>query len=101
MRRILAIPEAVSDSLRLRAYLRLHVGKASYLRRETMEAAEARLVPKKFLRLNRSTLVNLERVKAWEPLFHGDSVVILRDGTRLIVSRVYREKFDYWVARLS
>jgi len=82
-------------------YLRLHVGKASYLRRETMEAAEARLVPKKFLRLNRSTLVNLERVKEWQPLFHGDSVVILRDGTRLIVSRVYREKFDYWVARLS
>ena len=82
-------------------YLRLHTGKESHLLRETMGTAEARLAPKKFLRLSRSTLVNLERVKEWQPLFHGDSIVILRDGTRLTVSRVYREKFDRLVARLS
>ena len=81
-------------------YLRLHVGKASYLLRETMGTAEARLAPKKFLRLSRSTLVNLERVKEWQPLFHGDSVVILHDGTRLTLSRGYREKFDHLVAGL-
>ena len=82
-------------------YLRLHVGKATYLLRETMGTAEARLAPKKFLRVSRSTLVNLERVKEWQPLFHGDSVVILNDSTRLTVSRVYREKFDQLVARLG
>jgi two-component system LytT family response regulator len=82
-------------------YLRLHVGKVSYLLRETMGTAEARLAPKKFLRVNRSTLVNLERIKEWQPLFHGDSVIILNDSTRLTVSRLYREKFDRLVARLG
>jgi len=82
-------------------YLRLHVGKTCYLLRETLGTAEARLAPKKFLRVSRSTLVNLERIKEWQPLFHGDSVVILNDSTRLTVSRVYREKFDRLVAGLG
>jgi two-component system LytT family response regulator len=80
-------------------YLRLHVGHKSYLIRETMNAAETRLAPKKFLRVSRSALVNLERVKEWQPMFHGDSIVILEDGTRLTVSRVYRESLDRLVAR--
>jgi two-component system LytT family response regulator len=82
-------------------YLRLHVGKQSYLLRETMNAAEARLTAKKFLRVSRSALVNLERVKEWQPLFHGDSVVILENGTRLTVSRVYRERLDQLIAQLD
>jgi len=82
-------------------YLRLHLGKSSYLLRETMATAETRLAAKRFLRLSRSTLVNLERVKEWQPMFHGDSVVILHDGTRLTVSRGYRENFDRMVARLG
>jgi two-component system, LytTR family, response regulator len=80
-------------------YLRLHTGKKSYMLRETMSAAEARLASKKFLRVSRSALVNLERVKEWQPLFHGDSILILVDGTRLTVSRVYRESLDRLVAR--
>jgi two-component system LytT family response regulator len=80
-------------------YLRLHAGKKSYLFRETMSAAEARLAPQKFLRVSRSVLVNLERVKEWQPLFHGDSVLILEDGTRLTVSRLYRENWDRVMAR--
>jgi two-component system, LytTR family, response regulator len=82
-------------------YLRLHVGKKFHLLRETMNSAETRLREKKFLRVNRSVLVNLERVKEWQPLFHGDSVVILEDRTRLTVSRGYREKLDGLVARLN
>jgi two-component system LytT family response regulator len=81
-------------------YVRLHVGKESYLLRETMSSTETRLVSKKFLRVSRSTIVNLERVTEWQPLFHGDSVVILRDGTRLTVSRVYRETLDKLVTQL-
>jgi len=82
-------------------YLCLHVGKKSYLLRQTMSTAEARLASKKFLRVSRSVLVNLERVKEWQPLFHGDSALTLEDGTRLTVSRVYRESFDRLVARLE
>jgi two-component system, LytTR family, response regulator len=82
-------------------YLRLRVGKKSWLLRQTMNTAEARLTSKKFLRISRSALVNLERVKEWQPLFHGDSVLTLEDGTRLTVSRAYREGFDRVVAQLG
>jgi two-component system LytT family response regulator len=82
-------------------YLRLHVGQKSHLIRETMNTAETRLAPKKFLRVSRSVLVNLERVREWQPMFHGDSVVILNDGTRLTVSRIYRESLDRLVDRAS
>jgi two-component system LytT family response regulator len=81
-------------------YVRLHAGKESWLLRETMNSAEMRLTPRKFLRISRSTLVNLERIIEWQPLFHGDSLVILRDGTRLTISRAYREKFDQVVGQL-
>ena len=82
-------------------YLRLHVGKDSYLLRETMHAAETRLIPKGFLRVAKSAMINLERVKEWQPLFHGDSVLILKDGTRLTVSRVYREQLERLVTQLE
>src|SRR5262249_21938432 len=75
-------------------YVRLHLPPKSYLLRDTLSSVEARLSGKKFLRVNRSALVNLEHVKEWQPLFHGDSVLILLDGARLTVSRVYREKLD-------
>ena len=82
-------------------YVCLHAGAKSYLLRETMNAAEARLASRNFLRVGRSVLVNLERIKEWQPLFHGDSVLILTDGTRLTVSRVYREKLERLVAQLD
>jgi two-component system LytT family response regulator len=75
-------------------YVRLHLGKKSYLLRQTMSALEQRLAARKFLRINRSTLVNLEQVTEWQGLFHGDSVLILKDGTRLTLSRNYRERFQ-------
>jgi len=81
-------------------YVRLQAGAKSYLLRETMAAAEARWAGRKFLRVSRSTLVNLERIQEWQPLFHGDSVLILKNGARLTVSRVYREKLDRLVAQL-
>jgi two-component system LytT family response regulator len=82
-------------------YLRLHAGRKSHLLRQTMQTAEARLASKKFLRISRSTLVNLERVREWQPLFHGDSLLILEDGTRLTVTRMYREGLDRLMARLG
>ena len=81
-------------------YTRLHTGKKSYLLRDTMTSLETRLTAKKFLRISRSTLVNLERVKEWQPMFHGDSIVILQDGVRLTVSRTFRQGLDRVVAGL-
>jgi two-component system LytT family response regulator len=73
-------------------YLRLHAGKESHLLRETMNRLASKLDPDKFLRIHRSTLVNIERIKELQPLFSGDYVVILRDGKQLTLSRSYRDK---------
>lgn len=74
-------------------YVALHVGKESHLLRETMTALEARL-PKLFLRISRSTIVNTDRIKELQPLFHGDYAVILKDGTKLTLTRGYRDKLE-------
>lgn len=74
-------------------YVSLHVGKESHLLRETMSSIEARL-PKQFLRISRSTIVNSERIKELQPLFHGEYAVILRDGTKLTLSRSHRDKLQ-------
>jgi two-component system LytT family response regulator len=75
-------------------YVRLHVARESHMLRETMNALEAKLDPRKFVRIHRSTIVNLERIKQLHPLFHGDHIVILRDGHRLTLSRGYRENLE-------
>jgi two-component system, LytTR family, response regulator len=75
-------------------YVCLRVGRESHLLRGTMASVEQRLDARKFLRIHRSTIVNLDRVKELAPLFHGDYAVRLRDGTELILSRNYREKLQ-------
>ncbi len=73
-------------------YLNLYVGKETHLIRETMQSLEARLDPERFLRIHRSTIVNLERIKELQPWFGGEYVVILRDGRKLTLSRTYRAR---------
>lgn len=73
-------------------YVRLHAGGEAHLLRETMNRLAAKLDPDKHLRIHRSTIVNIERIKELQPLFSGDYVVILRDGTQLTLSRSYRDK---------
>lgn len=73
-------------------YVNLHVGRETHLLRETMSHLSSRLDPEKFVRIHRSTIVNIDRVKELQPLFSGDYVAILRDGTQLNLSRAYREK---------
>jgi two-component system, LytTR family, response regulator len=80
-------------------YLSLHVGKDTYLIRETMNAFEARLDPEKFLRIHRSTIVNIERIKEVQQWFKGEYVVTLRDGTELSLSRTYRDKLRQFLAQ--
>ncbi|MBI5383876.1 MAG: response regulator transcription factor [Verrucomicrobia bacterium] len=73
-------------------YVKIHVGTEGHMLRETMNSLEARLPAKRFLRISRSTIVNVEKVKELQPLFHGDYAVILRNGAKLTLSRGYREK---------
>lgn len=72
-------------------YVKLHVGQKSHLLRETMSDMEARLDPEKFLRIHRSAIVNLDRVKEMHAHFNGEYLVIMRDGTELKLSRSRRE----------
>lgn len=73
-------------------YVELHVGKESHLLRQTIEAMENRLPADKFARISRSTIVNTERIKELQALFHGEYSVILRNGTQLTLSRRYRDR---------
>ena len=80
-------------------YVDLHVGKQSHLLREKMSALESRLPPEKFVRISRSTIVNIERLKELQPLYHGTYAVILQDGTKLTLSRNYRDKLEQFGLR--
>jgi two-component system LytT family response regulator len=75
-------------------YVRLHVGTTSHLLRETMNAIESRLDPEKFFRIHRSRIVNMERIQELQPWLNGEYAVLLRTGTRLTLSRGYREKLQ-------
>ena len=60
-----------------------------------MSAMEARLDPHQFVRIHRSTLVHLERVKELQPMFHGEYAVLLNNGARLTLSRGYRDRLQH------
>lgn len=71
-------------------YVSVHVGAKSWLLRETIAAAEARLALSGFVRIHRSTLVNIYRLRELLPLSKGEFTVVLVDGTELKLSRNYR-----------
>lgn len=73
-------------------YMKFHVAGKAHLLRETMARLEARLDPRRFVRIHRSTIVNLDRVRKLSPSFAGEYAVILHDGTKLRLSRGYHER---------
>jgi two-component system LytT family response regulator len=75
-------------------YVEVHSGARHHLVRETMASLEARLDPARFVRVSRSSIVNATRVRELQPMFSGDFVVVLRDGTKVTGSRRYRAAFD-------
>lgn len=75
-------------------YVKLHSGGESHLLRETMSRLEERLDASKFIRIHRSTIVNIECIKELQQQFHGDYLVVLKSGQRLTLSRSYREKIQ-------
>lgn len=82
-------------------YVKLHVKDSGHLLRETMNNIESKLNPDKFLRIHRSSLVNIDRIKELQPLFNGDYIVILRDDTELNLSRSYHDRLQRLFDRFS
>jgi two-component system LytT family response regulator len=70
----------------------LHVGAERYVHHETTSGIEARLSPNRFLRIHRSAIVRIDRVKELVPWFNGDYRVTLKDGTQLTLSEGYRDR---------
>jgi two-component system, LytTR family, response regulator len=75
-------------------YVQVHVGRELHLLHATMNSLESRLDPNKFLRIHRSVIVNIRRIKELHPMFHGEYRVILNDGAQLASSRRYRENIQ-------
>lgn len=93
--RSLVVPLAEVDWIEARGdYLRVHAGKTIHLLRGTMKELDRQLNPAHFLRIHRSTIVRLARVRELKPYLRGDYLVILGDGTRLRLARGLRPRVE-------
>jgi two-component system LytT family response regulator len=82
-------------------YVSVHTGKKSHLLRETISSLENQLDPKKFLRIHRSAIVRIDRIKELQPWFHGEYHIVLNDGTQLTLSRNYRDRLQEALGKLT
>lgn len=71
-------------------YVNLHTRERQWLHRAPLSQLEAQLDPGRFVRIHRSTIVNLERIERLEGLSHGEFEVVLKNGKRLKLSRSFR-----------
>jgi two-component system LytT family response regulator len=75
-------------------YVKLHVGAKTHILRETLASIEKQLDPARFARIHRSAIVQLDRIAELHPASHGDVDIVLRNGTRLGVSRTWRARVE-------
>ena len=75
-------------------YVKLHVAGGSHTIREAIGTMEAQLDPRRFARIHRGAIVNLDQVREIQPWFSGDQVLIMRSGAKLKLSRTYRKAFE-------
>ncbi len=75
-------------------YVLVHRGRETFIIRATMADLESKLNPAQFLRVHRSSIVNLDRIKELRPWFRGDYLVVLRDGTELTLTKTHRENLE-------
>jgi two-component system, LytTR family, response regulator len=80
-------------------YVELHTEERTYLARQTIQKLEESLDPTRFVRIHRSTIVRKAAVRGLHPLFHGDYLVRLDNGTELMLSRNFRESFFSQMSR--
>jgi two-component system LytT family response regulator len=75
-------------------YVTLHAGAREHLVRDTIANFDRRLDPESFVRIHRSTIVQIDRIAELEPDFHGDFTVRLKNGTALALSRTFRSRVE-------
>ena len=75
-------------------YVSIHAGGHAYLLREPLAELEKSLDPDVFFRVHRSAIVNLARIREIHPMFHGDSMLVLSDGSQVKLSRSRRGEFE-------
>lgn len=80
-------------------YVRIHARGEGFLLRESLTSLEGRLDPRRFVRIHRSTLVNLSRITTLEPLLHGEFRVNLSTGEHLVLSRRHRPHLEALLGR--
>ncbi len=73
-------------------YVALHAAGRRHLVRDTIKSLEGRLDPVKFVRVHRSAIINVDRLRKLQPYFHGEYVITLQDGTTLTSSRTYSDR---------
>lgn len=97
--KVLLVPVEQIDSIEAEDYyVQVHVGNRSHLLRQSLRELEAQLDPRRFLRIHRSTLVNVERIKELQPHEHGECWVLLHNGRHFKLSRTYRDRLDELLA---
>ena len=74
--------------------VRIHTSAQTYTTRETLSGLAEQLDPRRFVRVHRSTIVNLDHVREIQPYFHGAYILVLQDGTELRLSRARRHAFE-------
>ena len=79
-------------------YIKVYAQGRCHLLRQPMHEIEARLDPNQFVRVHRSSIVNVEQIVEMHPLFHGDYELVLKRGTRLAMSRRFRNRFNRFLA---
>jgi two-component system, LytTR family, response regulator len=75
-------------------YITLHVGRDTHLLRGTVATLEVKLDREQFVRIHRSAIVNLDRIKELQPWARGEQILVLKDGTRLTVGRAFRDRLE-------
>jgi len=75
-------------------YVNIHSGGRRHLFREAIGSMETKLDPRKFRRIHRSTIVNIDAIRELHPCFHGDYEFVLRDGTELRLSHRFRGNLE-------
>ena len=87
--------EAADDNVRY------HIGRTSVEQRDTLTSLERRLPPGTFMRVHRSAIVNIDRIREMQPWFQGDWAIILQDGTKVLTGRTYRARIRALIDRFT
>ncbi|HEX4485370.1 MAG TPA: LytTR family DNA-binding domain-containing protein [Terriglobales bacterium] len=75
-------------------YVNLHVSGKELLYRATLNELAEKLDPMRFIRVHRSSIVNIESILQLDPISHGEFEVVLKNGSRARVSRTYRAQLE-------